>query len=171
MLTALQKAKKSGAQIIAINPLPEAGLIGFVNPKSPSQVLTGGTQIADLFLQVQINGDVALLKALMCLLLEAEARRPGDVLDADFIDLHTDGFAELRAHLESQNVNALIEAAGVTRAELDQAVEMILRSRKTIVCWAMGFPPDARQHRDAGRRNLSGARSQQRPRRPHDGYP
>ena len=32
MLTALQKAKKSGAKIISINPLPETGLIGFTNP-------------------------------------------------------------------------------------------------------------------------------------------
>jgi molybdopterin-dependent oxidoreductase alpha subunit len=139
MLTALQKAKKNGARIIAINPLPEAGLIGFVNPKSPSQVLGGGTPIADLFLQVQINGDVALLKALMCLLLEAEAKRPGEVLDLDFIDLDTEGFSKLRAHLEAQDIDALIESAGVTRAELDQAVEIVLRSRKTIVCWAMGL--------------------------------
>jgi anaerobic selenocysteine-containing dehydrogenase len=144
MLTALQKAKKNGARIIAINPLPEAGLMGFVNPKSPGQVLGGGTQIADLFLQVQINGDVALLKALMCLLLEAEAREPGKVLDDEFIGLHTDGFHELRAHLESQDVDGLIDVAGITRGELEQAVEIILRSRKTIVCWAMGLT----QHRN-----------------------
>ena len=139
MLTALQKAKKNGAKIIAINPLPEAGLLGFINPKSPTQVLTGGTSIADLFLQVRINGDVALLKALMCLLLEAEAKRPGEVLDEDFIGLHTDGFAELRAHLEAQDVDALIEAAGVTQKDLKAAVDIITRSRKTIVCWAMGL--------------------------------
>jgi formate dehydrogenase major subunit len=139
MLTALQKAKKNGAQIIAINPLPEAGLMGFINPKSPGQVLTGGTQIADLFLQVQINGDVALLKALMCLLLESEARRPGEVLDENFIERHTDGFAELRAHLELQDVDALLEAAGIRRDDLERAVEIIARSRKTIVCWAMGL--------------------------------
>ena len=144
MLTALQKAKKNGAQIIAINPLPEAGLMGFVNPKSPAQVLSGGTQVADLFLQVQINGDVALLKALMCLLLEAEAQRPGEVLDQDFIGLYTDGFSELRAHLEAQDVDALLESAGIMRAELEQAVAIILRSRKTIVCWAMGLT----QHRN-----------------------
>ncbi len=139
MLTALQKAKANGAQIIAINPLPEAGLMGYIDPKSPRQVLTGGTQIADLFLQVQINGDVALLKALMCLLLEAEARTPGEVLDEEFIERHTDGFAELRAHLESQDVDALLEAAGIARADLERAVEIIVRSRKTIVCWAMGL--------------------------------
>jgi molybdopterin-dependent oxidoreductase alpha subunit len=144
MLTALQKAKKNGAQIIAINPLPEAGLMGFVNPKSPAQVLSGGTQVADLFLQVQINGDVALLKALMFLLLEEEAKRPGAVLDEDFIGLFTEGFEELRAHLAAQDVDALLETAGITRAQLEQAVDIILRSRKTIVCWAMGLT----QHRN-----------------------
>jgi molybdopterin-dependent oxidoreductase alpha subunit len=139
MLTALQKAKANGAKVIAINPLPEAGLMGFVNPKSPRQVLTGGTAIADLFLQVQINGDVALMKALMCLLLEEEARAPGTVLDEDFILLHTAGFAELRAHLQTQSVDELAAAAGVSRPDLEEAVRIILRSRKTIVCWAMGL--------------------------------
>ena len=139
MLTALQKAKQNGAKIIAINPLPEAGLMGFINPKSPGQVLSGGTSIADLFLQVQINGDVALLKALMCLLLEEEARAPGTVLDETFISLHTDGFSELREHLAIQDVDALADAAGVSRKDLEEAVKIILRSRKTIVCWAMGL--------------------------------
>lgn len=139
MLTALQTAKANGAKIIAINPLPEAGLMGFVNPKSPIQILSGGISIADLFLQVQINGDVALLKALMCLLLEEEGRAPRTVLDEDFISLHTEGFEELRAHLEAQNVDALVADAGVRRADLEEAVRIIVRSRKTIVCWAMGL--------------------------------
>ena len=139
MLTALQKAKRNGAKIIAINPLPEAGLMGFVNPKSPWQVLSGGTQIADLFLQVQINGDVALLKALMCLLLEEEERAPGTVLDEDFISLYTEGFAGLRAHLQTQSIDALLATAGVARADMEEATRIIVRSRKTIVCWAMGL--------------------------------
>ena len=58
--------------------------------------------------------------------------------------LYTEGFAELRAHLEAQDVDALLEAAGIMRAELEQAVAIILRSRKTIVCWAMGLT----QHRN-----------------------
>ena len=139
MLTALQRAKKNGAKIIAINPLPEAGLMGFVNPKSPRQILSGGIPIADLFLQVQINGDVALLKALMCLLLEHEAQAPGSVLDEDFISLHTEGFSELRRHLERQSIDELVAAAGISRRDLEEAVQIILRSRKTIVCWAMGL--------------------------------
>lgn len=139
MLTALQKAKANGARIIAVNPLPEAGLIRFSNPKWASHILGGSTAIADLFLQVQINGDVALLKALMCLLLEAEDEHPGTVLDDHFIAEHTEGFEALRGHLESQNVDALIESSGVSREQFEEAVQIITRSDKTIVCWAMGL--------------------------------
>ncbi|MDQ1487344.1 MAG: hypothetical protein QOJ62_3037, partial [Actinomycetota bacterium] len=35
MLTALEKAKEQGARIVAVNPLPEAGLIRFKNPQRP----------------------------------------------------------------------------------------------------------------------------------------
>jgi len=139
MLSALQEAKENGARVIAINPLPEAGLIGFSNPKRPMQMLGAKTPIADLFLQAQVNGDVALLKAMMCLLLQAEERSPGNVLDWSFIEEHTEGFEALRAHLRGQDVDALIASAGIGRAELEEAVEIILRSTKTIVCWAMGL--------------------------------
>lgn len=139
MLTALQKAKANGARIIAVNPLPEAGLMRFSNPKKPMEILGTSTQIADLFLQLQINGDVALLKALMCLLLEAENASPGEVLDNHFIQRHTEGFESLRAHLAGQDIGTLIASCGVPREQLDQAIGIILRSRKTIVCWAMGL--------------------------------
>ena len=35
MLTALEKCKKNGGKIIAVNPLPEAGLLKFTNPQNP----------------------------------------------------------------------------------------------------------------------------------------
>ncbi|MEM7435698.1 MAG: FdhF/YdeP family oxidoreductase [Myxococcota bacterium] len=139
MLIALQKAKENGARIIAVNPLPEAGLMSFSNPQRPSQFFGGRTDIADLFLQVQINGDVALLKAMMCLMLEAEAEKPGEVVDRSFIEEHTEGFDALVAHLEAQDVDSLLESAGVSREEVEEAVRLILRSKKTIVCWAMGL--------------------------------
>ena len=82
MLSALEKCKQNGGTIIAVNPLPEAGLIHFINPQNPLKMLTGGTPLADLFLQVKINGDVALLKAIMYLLVAPLAPKGGvDVLD------------------------------------------------------------------------------------------
>ena len=68
-----EKCKKNGGKIVTINPLNEAGTNTFVDPQSPLAMLTGGTKLEDLFLQVKINGDVALLKAAMILMLQAEA--------------------------------------------------------------------------------------------------
>jgi len=53
MMSALAKGRQNGAKIIAINPLPEAGLMGFINPQSVGAILNGGTQLADLYLPVR----------------------------------------------------------------------------------------------------------------------
>jgi hypothetical protein len=61
MLTSLETAKRRGARIIALNPLKEVGLIRFSNPQRPLEWLSGGGALADQYLQVRINGDVAAL--------------------------------------------------------------------------------------------------------------
>ncbi len=145
MLSALEKAKRAGARIIAINPLKEAGLLRFRNPQEVGGWVGGGTPLADLYLQVRINGDVPLLQALQRLLLEREERSPGTVLDHDFIAQKTEGFEALREHLRTLEVDALSEACGVPRAELETAADWLAASRKIIACWAMGLT----QHRNA----------------------
>ena len=61
MLSALQQAKRRGAKIISVNPLPETGLQKFTHPQEVFQMLAGkGTSLTDLFLQVRINGDMAV---------------------------------------------------------------------------------------------------------------
>ncbi len=92
MLSALQKAKRNGAKVISINPLKEAGLRSFKNPQELNGWFGKATSISDLFLQVQINGDLALLKAIMCVLLEMEEEEPGAAFDQDFIKKYTIGF-------------------------------------------------------------------------------
>src|SRR5882672_11300770 len=77
MLTALQKAKRNGCEIVHINPLPEAGMTRFKHPQEIGGWLGKGTALADLFLQVRINGDVALLKGMMKEVLAAEDQHPG----------------------------------------------------------------------------------------------
>lgn len=76
MLSALQKAKENGAKIIAVNPLPETGLISFSDPQSVKGLLGKKTNLSDLFLQVKINGDMALIKAILLVLLEQEKKNP-----------------------------------------------------------------------------------------------
>ncbi|MGV9645813.1 molybdopterin-dependent oxidoreductase, partial [Streptomyces sp. NPDC003514] len=114
-LSALEEAKRNGARIVAVNPLPEAGLLRFKNPQKPRGVIGPGTQIADRFLRIRNGGDLALFQALNRLLLEAEDARPGEVLDRDFIDADTTGFEEFARHVRTVEWNDVLAATGLTR--------------------------------------------------------
>ena len=54
------------------------------------------------FLQVRINGDVALLKGIMKEILAAEEKSPGRVLDQEFIRITPAGFEEFAAALRKR---------------------------------------------------------------------
>jgi molybdopterin-dependent oxidoreductase alpha subunit len=138
MLSTLREAKLAGATLIAINPLREAGLLAFSHPQKP-QDLAGGVSLADLYLQVRIGGDIALLKAIMKLVLLAGA------VDRAFVDQHTEGYAELVADLDRYPLRQLIEESGVPEDQVRAAAQAISRCRAMIVCWAMGLT----QHRHA----------------------
>ncbi len=145
MLTALEEAKRAGAHIVAVNPLPEAGLLRFKNPQRPSGLVGAGTTLADDFLQIRLNGDMALFQALGALLLAAEEAAPGSVLDREFIAEHTAGFDAYAAHLRALDWNAVREATGLERAAIEAVAERVRRSERIIVCWAMGLT----QHRNS----------------------
>ncbi|GAC1531089.1 MAG: FdhF/YdeP family oxidoreductase [Marmoricola sp.] len=138
MLSALEIAKNNGAKIIAINPLKEAGLVRFKNPQKPKGVVGHGTAMADLYLQVRINGDLALFQAIASLLLE------WGTLDHDFIEQHTYGFETYAEHLRALDWDLVLEATGLSRGQIEEAARMIAASRKTVYCWAMGVV----QHRN-----------------------
>jgi molybdopterin-dependent oxidoreductase alpha subunit len=144
MLTALEKCKNNGGKIIAINPLPEAGLIKFTNPQNPLKLLTGGTKIADVFVPITINGDVAFIKALLIKLLEKE-ELDGDVFDKAFITEFTHGYDSFITDLKTYNFKDCLNASGVSKAIFDDVFNLILNNNKIIICWAMGLT----QHQNA----------------------
>jgi len=145
MLTALQKAKANGARIISVNPLPETGLMGFSNPQTVKGILDIDTALTDLFLQVKINGDMALLKAVHLLLLNEEEKNPGTVLDLEFIEKSTLGITDFKKHIKGQNLDELIKTSGISLDQIKEAVEIIKNKKKIIACWAMGLT----QHKNA----------------------
>jgi molybdopterin-dependent oxidoreductase alpha subunit len=153
MLTSLEHAKRRGAAIIAINPLAEPGFLRFTDPNPDeyptpvhfaAHVLGPGTPLADLHLPVRINGDIALYKGLMKVVL-AEDEASGGAVDHDFIRDHTDGFAELYADLGGTSWQEIVDGCGIPREAIERAGRMIARSQRMIGCWAMGLT----QHRDA----------------------
>ncbi|UTW66167.1 FdhF/YdeP family oxidoreductase [bacterium SCSIO 12643] len=139
MLSALEDTKKNGGKIISVNPLIEAGLMNFKHPQKPKHLLGKGVQLTDIFLQVRINSDVALLKALMMLLLEAEEENKGQVLDQEFISQKTKGFEDLKADLEKQDFNNLVSQTGLDESQIREAAQLLIEKKKIIVCWAMGL--------------------------------
>jgi len=144
MLTALEKCKKNGGKIIAVNPLPEAGLMKFTDPQNPIKMLTGGTKIADVFVPITINGDVAFFKALLLKLLDKE-EEIGNVFDKTFIDEYTDGYDAFISDLKTYNFDECLKVSGVSLDVFNQAFDLILNNNKIIICWAMGLT----QHENA----------------------
>ena len=143
MLTALEKAKKNGAVIVAINPLPEAGLMRFDNPQTARGLVGGGTPLADDFLQIKLGGDQALFQGLGKFLLEEQHRtgapHAGRVFDTAFIEEHTTGLDECLAQLEAVSWADIVTATGLTEDQIRATGLRLLASKATVVCWAMGL--------------------------------
>ncbi|WP_396658589.1 FdhF/YdeP family oxidoreductase [Microbacterium sp.] len=138
MLSALEKAKRNGATIVAVNPLPEAGLVRFENPQTVKGVILGGTKMADEFVQIRLGGDQALFQAIGKHLLEYEAEH-GGVLDTAFIADHTSGFEAYRQAMADVPWRELVAATGVPENTLRRVADLVRTSPATIVCWAMGL--------------------------------
>jgi molybdopterin-dependent oxidoreductase alpha subunit len=145
MLSALQRAKEQGATIISVNPLPETGLIGFSNPQTMKGALGIKAKLTDIFLQVKLNGDMALLKAIMLLLWREEQANPGTVFDKDFIANNTTGYDAFITNLEQYNVQELADLAGIEMSQILETANALKHKKKIIACWAMGLT----QHKNA----------------------
>jgi len=144
MLSSLQDARAHGCEIVSFNPLPEAGLLGFHHPQQPKQMLSKGTQISSHFVPVKINGDIAVLKGMMRVMLDIEERE-GGVFDRAFIEEHTHGFQELIGDLKQLDWAQVERASGVSRAQIEEIGALVARSKRVIACWAMGLT----QHKNA----------------------
>ncbi len=145
MLNALEDTKTRGGKIVAINTLPEASLKRYKNPQKVSGELGAGTKMADQFVQIKIGGDQHLLQAVARRVLEAEDRAPGTVLDHEFIQTYCNGFEAYRAHIMQVDEAEVLEATGLTSAEIDELAQRYIGSDATIITWALGIT----QHKKA----------------------
>ncbi|WP_104082106.1 FdhF/YdeP family oxidoreductase [Cryobacterium sp. Y11] len=139
MLSALAECKDNGGKIVAVNPLPEAGLFNFMDPQTPKGVVGKGTNLADEFLQIKVGGDLALFQALGHLLLEEEARVPGSVIDHEFVAANTDGIEAYRAARSVIDWAETKKATGLDRAAIETVAQLLIASKATIICWALGL--------------------------------
>ncbi|ALU74895.1 FdhF/YdeP family oxidoreductase [Tenacibaculum finnmarkense] len=138
MLTALKQTKDNGGKIMTINPLPEVGLMKYVDPQNPLKWLGAGDVLTDLFLQVKINGDVALLKIILKL-MKTQEQEKGGVFNHQFIKEKTHGLEEFLIDLDTYTIAELLPQTGLSLEIIEQATQMIINNDKIIICWAMGL--------------------------------
>jgi molybdopterin-dependent oxidoreductase alpha subunit len=147
MLTSLQKAKDQGAKIIAVNPLPEVSLMRVTNPNPqdypnplelPFALLGKGQALADLYLPVRVNGDVAAIKGILKDLFERERAGHASAIDREFMRTFTEGFEALLADVEATSWEDIEENSGLSRNQLRVAADMYAASKKTIIAWCLG---------------------------------
>jgi molybdopterin-dependent oxidoreductase alpha subunit len=155
MMTVLERAKKNGAKIVAINPMPEPGLMEVVNPNpqeyrnpltfAAKMLFNKGTPLSDLWLPIRLNGDMATMRGIMKEMLAEEDRAPGSVFDRAFIDEHTFGFEPFVRHLRETPWDVILQGSGLTRDQIRQAARIAMGCKRIIACWAMGLT----QHKNA----------------------
>jgi len=133
MLTALRDSKRNGSKIIHVNPLPETGLQRFKHPQDYLKLSFGSEQLSDLFLQIKIGGDAALMHGLMKVQLELQA------LDEKFIKYSTSGIDKLVENVKSTSWNQIELDTGLSRFQIEKAGKILAESKATIACWAMGL--------------------------------
>jgi molybdopterin-dependent oxidoreductase alpha subunit len=148
MLTTLRELSKRGVPIIALNPLRERGLERFTAPQDPVEMLTlRSTPIASTYYQVRVGGDIAVLKGIMKTLvaLDTESLAQGglDVIDREFIAGHTTGIEELLADLNQTSWDAIEEASGLKRADIEFIGDIYAKAERVIINYGMGIT----QHR------------------------
>src|SRR3984957_6726334 len=134
MMTELWNASRRGAPIVVLNPLRERALERFAAPQSPVEMVTlSSTRIASEYCQVSVGGDVAALKGIMKLVLEADDKTietgAEPVLDLAFIGEHTHGYDAFAEDIRSTTWDDILRACGLEMQQLERVAAIYMRAR------------------------------------------
>ncbi len=148
MMTSLRNASRRGAAIISFNPFRERALERFQAPQDPIEMASlTSTPISTRIHQLRVGGDVAVLKGLMKVMVEADERdraaRAADVLDWDFIRGHTVGIEALLDDLKATRWDDIERCSGLSRAAIEEAASVYMAAERAIIVYGMGIT----QHR------------------------
>ncbi|MBL8796476.1 MAG: molybdopterin-dependent oxidoreductase, partial [Planctomycetia bacterium] len=132
LMRSLMTVRRRGGKVVVINPVKEVGLVNFSVP-SDIRSLFFGSEIASLYVQPHIGGDIALLTGVARLLLERNA------VDTGFIAEATLGFEEYAQQVRQVSLEQIERQAGVSRAEIERITELYATARTAVFGWTMGI--------------------------------
>lgn len=111
-----------------INPYLEPSMEKYWIPSIAESALFG-TKITDDVYQVNIGGDIAFMNGVMKHWFEMEREAPGSSIDRAFIEAHTNGFNELKQHIEKQNWKTLEESSGISKDRMKEFAILLARAK------------------------------------------
>ncbi len=132
LMTQLMRLRRRGGKVVVVNPVREPGLVNFRVPSSLRSLLFG-SEIASLYIQPAIGGDIALFAGIAKRLIETGA------VDRDYVERHTEGFDELNAYLTRLTLAEIERVSGLSQSEIERAADEYARSERTLFAWTMGI--------------------------------
>ncbi len=132
LMRTLMQVRRRGGEVIVINPLVETGLVNFSVPSDVRSLLFG-SEIASLYVQPHIGGDLALLTGIAKRIVELGEH------DQSFLENSCDGWPELAAELESTSWEQIVEKSGVSREQINEIAARYARSNSAVFSWTMGI--------------------------------
>jgi molybdopterin-dependent oxidoreductase alpha subunit len=127
----MHHAKAEGTRIVSVNTMREPGMERYWIPSIPESALFG-TKLTDETFLVSTGGDVAFLSGALKHTIER------DLFEPSFVERHTTGFAEMRAHLEALDWGDLERLSGARTADMRRFGEMVGAARTAVFVWSMG---------------------------------
>ncbi|WP_437205643.1 FdhF/YdeP family oxidoreductase [Planctomicrobium sp. SH664] len=132
LMRSLMEIRRRGGHVVVVNPIREVGLTNFSVPSDVRSLLFG-SEIASLYLQPQIGGDIALLTGVAKLLLERNGA------NREFIESATEGFDEFVATVRQATWEEIERRSGVAKREIEELANLYQQAKNVIFGWTMGI--------------------------------
>ena len=132
LMRTLMEVRRRGGEVIVINPIVETGLVNFAVPSDVRSMLFG-SEIASLYIQPHIGGDLALLTGIAKAVLAAGAH------DQEFLNSFCQGWPELQDHLQQTSWDAITTKCGVSVDDIETIASLYAQSKNAVFSWTMGI--------------------------------
>jgi molybdopterin-dependent oxidoreductase alpha subunit len=132
LMRTLLHVRRRGGKVIVVNPLVETGLVRFSVP-SDIRSLLFGSDIASLYVQPHIGGDLVLLTGVAKRIVEMNAH------DESFLGNHCQGLLELRTRLDRLSWDEITVKSGVTREDIEAIAACYAAAKNVVFSWTMGI--------------------------------
>jgi molybdopterin-dependent oxidoreductase alpha subunit len=132
LMRTLVQLRRKGAEVIVINPVVETGMVNFSVP-SDVRSLFFGSEVASLYVQPDIGGDLALLTGV--------AKRIDELGAADekFLAENCHGWEALRSQLRALSWDEISAKSGVPHERIDEIARRYAAAKNVVFAWTMGI--------------------------------